>query len=222
LLYRGEDIEKSGYTEDELDERLRPFTGAQNEQRPAVIQGDDLNKLLDDFKKAFVVSSFSFIIPKGYTGSRIRMQLNDTEDEAEKIYFEADFKKGPQTGFLFWKKDYYTLENIQTSEGFILEIPGGKIEMDELSYSTDSNTVPFIVSGLKIGDTPYSVKREEVSQWFYDGGKLRSNSEYSSSSGSKKNAYILLVMDTSMSFSTQIMDAKNMANEIVLYISEQM
>jgi hypothetical protein len=115
-----------------------------------------------------------------------RDPINDTEDEAEKIYLEADFKKGPQTGFMFWKKDHYTLENIKTSEGFTLGIPDGKIEMDKLSYSKDSNTVPFIVSGLKIGDTPYSVKREEVSQWFYDGGRLRWNSEYSSSSGSKK------------------------------------
>jgi hypothetical protein len=221
LLYRGDDITKSDYTEDELEAQMRPFTGAQNEQYPPVIQGSDLEKLLDDFKKAFVVSSFSFIIPKGYVGQRIRMRLN-AEDEPDPVYFEADFKRQKKTKFLFIKKDYYTLENIQTSDGFTVQIPGGTLPMDAESYNPDLNTVPFIVNGLKIGDSPYSVDKGLVTQWYYEDGKLRNNSEYKGTSGSKKNAYVLLVMDTSTSFATQINAAKETAEEIVLYISSQM
>ena len=221
LLYRGDDIEKSGYTEEELEIKLRPFTGSQNEQRPGVIQGNNLDKLLEDFKNAFVVTSFSFIIPKGYAGQRIRMLLSE-ENARNLVYFEADFKKQTRTKFLFIKEDYYTLENIQTSDGFTLEVQDGRIEMDKEFYDTNSNTVPFFINGLKVGNTPYSVRRELVTQWYYDGGRLRLNSEYKSSVGSKKNAYVLLIMDTSTSFATQINAAKKTAGEIVLFISEQM
>lgn len=221
LLYRGEDIERSGYTEEELDTRLRPFTGAQNEQRPIVIQGDDLEKLLEDFKRAFVVSSFSFIIPKGYAGQRIRMRLTE-EDDPEPVYFEADLRRQEKTKFFIFREDYYTLENIQTSGGLTLQIPPeGIIPMDAEYYSAGDNTVPFTVNGLKTGNAPYSVDRELVTQWIYDGG-WRLNSEYTSAAGSKKNAYVLLVMDTSTSFATQIDAAKETAEAIIFYINSQM
>jgi hypothetical protein len=224
LLYRGDDIRRSNYTEEELEARLQPFTGSQNEQRPVVIQGDNLEKLLEDFKNAFVMTSFSFVIPRGYAGQRIRMLLN-AEDDPNPVYFEADLKREsrPKIFFLpFIKEDYYALENIQTSDGFTLEVPGGRIEMDKESYDPNSNTVPFLINNLKHGNSPYSVRREFVTQWFYDGGRLRLNSEYNSSTGSKKNAYILLIMDTSTSFASQIDAAKETAAAIVWYISEQM
>jgi hypothetical protein len=221
LLYKGEDIERSGYTEEELDARLQPFTGAQNEQRPVVIQGSDLEKLLEDFKNAFVVSSFSFIIPKGYTGERIRMRLNP-EDDPNPVYFEADFKRQKRTRFFFFQEDYYTLENIQTSDGFTLQMPAdGIIPMDAEFYNAEENTVPFIINGLKNSDRLYRVDKLLVTQWHYDGG-WRINSEYKPDSGSKKNAYVLLVMDTSTSFATQIDAAKETAEAIILYISSQM
>ena len=118
--------------------------------------------------------------------------------------------------------DFYTLENIQASNGFSFEALNGIIEMDATSYDANGNTVLFLVNKLQMGNVPYSVRHEWVTQWFYDGGRLHLNSEYDSSAGSKKNAYILLIMDTSTSFASQIEAAKQTAGEIVLYISEQM
>jgi hypothetical protein len=63
LLYTGDDIIQSGYAPEELDERRSPFTGVQNEQPPKVIQGNDFEKWFEDFKKAFITTSFS-LVPK--------------------------------------------------------------------------------------------------------------------------------------------------------------
>lgn len=221
LLYRGEDIEKSGYTEEELNNRLLPFAGAQNEAKQPVIQGNNLQKLLADFKKAFTVSSLSFIIPKGYAGQKIRMQLNKTDKEEQKIYIEADFKKGKKKKFGFLNVEHYTLENIVTSNGLSVKSINGVINMD-VRYDKNSNTVPFTFNELRYNEAIYSVKKDEVSQWFYESGKLRWNSEYSSKSVNTKNAYIILIMDTSTSFKSQIEDAKNTAVEIIDFISKQL
>lgn len=221
LLYRGEDIEKSGYTEEELNARLLPFAGAQNEAKQPVIQGNNLDKLLADFKKAFSVSSVDFVIPKGYSGQRIRMQLNNTNKEEEKIFIEADFKKNKGKKLLVFGTETYTLENIKTSNGLSVKSENGAIEMD-VRYDKNSNTVPFTFNELRLNESIYSVKKDEVSQWFYESGKLRWNSEYSSKSVNTKNAYILLILDTSTSFKTQIEDAKNTSVEIIDFISKQL
>jgi hypothetical protein len=184
--------------------------------------GTDFNTILEDFKKGFITTSFSFIIPKGYVGMRIRMRLSESAG-ADEVFFEADFKRTETDVFLGRGKDVYILENIVASEGLSFQIPSdGVIEMAEESYDENSNTVPFTISGLNYDGAPYSVDRELVSQLFYDGGKLRVNSEYASSSNRKKNAYVLLVMDTSTSFATQLDAAKDTARQIILYISEQM
>jgi hypothetical protein len=230
LLHQGDDIKMSGYTDEELDQKLSVLIGAQNAPPQKVIQNSDLVALKEDFKRNFIVSSFSFVIPTGYVGSRIRMVLNKDEDESNKVYFEADFKKIKKTLF---RKEQYFLENLTTNNDFAIDKPAtGMIKMDKNAYDETGNTIRFTIRNLRQIDkkkddkkqeyTPYKVKREDVDQWYYENGKLRLNSEYNSKAGVKKNVYILLVMDTSKSFREKIEEAKEAAKEIVLYISEEM
>lgn len=223
ILYKGEDILKSGYTDEELVAKLDPLIGAQNEERPKLILGDNFDKLLIDFQNTFMVTSFSFVLPKGYAGSRVRMELNGAENKPEdqKIYIEADFKKHNKTEYLFFNTEYYTLENIETSKGLRFQIPpDGVIEMDKERYNKKDILVPFFITGLRMNELPYSIKRELVYQWFYEDGKIRWNSEYKSEENTGENAYILLVMDTSKSFEDKINVAKETAIKIISYIGE--
>ena len=215
LLYKGGDIEASGWSDADLMNKMQQFTGAQNAEVPEPIIDNNFDKMFAEFKNKFIISSLSFEIPEGYAGKRIRMQLNKTTVEEDKIYFEADFVRK--------RNNVYTLENISGSRGrggasgFELASKDGIIQMDE-SYDRKSNTVPFKVMELKNNGNPYPVVRENVSQWYYDGGLPRLNSEYSSASQSVKNAYILLVLDTSKSLGNQVGKAKEMAINIVQYI----
>jgi len=237
LFYKGNDIIKSGYTDEELNQLVMPFTGSQNEQRPSLIMSDDLNLLYEEFENEFGLS-FSFNVPKGYEGKRIRMLLNDEK----KIWFEGDLVKeikSVQSGRnevintmenITTSNDFssgqrgrnevvYTMENVTTSNGFSFN--NSKITMDNSILDNNSNTVPFIINGLKLNNKSYIVRPDDnVQQWFYDDNKLRLNSELKKSN--KKNAYILFILDTSFSFKDEINKAKNTIIRIVNYIKEQM
>jgi hypothetical protein len=166
--------------------------------------------LLEKFKNNFVITSFDFEIPKGYAGKRIHMLLHDVKNESEKIYFEADFNKH--------KKDSYKLENITTSNGFTVEVPQGGIIYMNNTQNDKSTNAQFSINKLKSGSEPYRVKEKEVTQWFYDMGKLRKNSEYIAAGGNTKNAYILVILDASNSFKGKINEAKSAILEIVNFI----
>jgi len=206
LVYKGDDLRKSDYSDDELRKNLSKFKGAQNITDTMEVQVDnDLRKLFDNFKKNLVTASFDFEIPKGYAGKTIRMLL----DSIENIYFDVDFNKH--------KKDSYKLENIKTSNGFNFEKPtGGIIYMDNTKNDKNSKTAHFSIKKLITGNGPYKVNKEKVTQWFKD-GKLRINSEYRKEGGSIKNAYVLVILDTSASF-TDIDEAKLNIMDIVEFI----
>ncbi|GHU28443.1 hypothetical protein FACS1894164_20820 [Spirochaetia bacterium] len=228
LLYRGADLQASGYTEAELNTKLSVFTGAQNiTPVPKIIQADNFPELQKEFEQAFPTSSFSFVIPKGYAGSRVRMQLSGRPNDQNEIYFEGDFRATTTSA-----GTTYYFENIACSTGFSLDVPASK----RIEASTDSNiesseySVTFFVNALKLfsasksGNYPYRVDTSLVTQWFYDEGspRPRLNSEYQQGTESKKNAYILLIMDTSTSLEDKVIDAKNAAKAIINYITEQL
>jgi len=137
------------------------------------------------------------------------MLLNDTENESEKIYFEADFNN---------KKDSYKLENITTSNGFTVEVPQGGIIYMNNTQNDKSTNAQFSIKKLNTRKGPYKVNENKVEQWFYDMGKLRKNSEYIAAGGNTKNAYILVILDTSNSFKEKINEAKSAILEIVNFI----
>jgi len=217
LLFRGDDL--ASYNEDTLATILSPFTASQNAPTPDVIMDRNMNTLLEKFKNEFVIPTFSFSVPKDYVGRRVRMQLNTRED----MFFEADLRHQVKRKW-FKKIDYYTLEDITVSNEFTFKEfnRGIVIEMDKDVYDVHSNTVSFTINELKLGDKSFSVRRNEVSQWHHDYGNWVKNTEYTGTGGGKKNAYILLIMDTSLSLGANSTAARRTAGEIISFISEQM
>ncbi|MDR0655834.1 MAG: hypothetical protein LBG22_05915 [Treponema sp.] len=220
LLYKGDDLE--AYSEENLETMLKPFTAGQNVGAPDVISDDNMEGLKKKFQEAFIIPSFSFSVPKDFVGQRIRMQLS----ARDQVWFEADVRHQKRTRFLFLKKDFFTLENITVSDGFIFDEYAKRtnaiIEMDEESYDANSNTVEFIINELKHDDKPYSVIREQVTQYHEDFGQFVPNTEYTGKGVTKKNAYILLIMDTSLSLGEHAAEARTTAADIVQFIYEQM
>jgi len=214
LFFKGDDIIKSRYTDSELNELLIPFTGSQNAHRPPVIMSNNLNQLFEHFESEFDLP-FSFIVPRGYEGQRIRMLLN-TENNNQ-IWFEGNFVReiNPRQNQEF----IYSINDIKFSNGFSFENSDGIIYMN--SMSNDSNVVPFTINGLRLNNKPHLVRRNDnVQQWVYEGNNLRFNSETGSTN--IRNAYILFIMDTSSSFGEHINEAKETIIRIINYINNNM
>ena len=210
LLFKGDDIIKSRYTDSELNQLLMPFTGSKNAQRPPVIMSDNLNQLYRHFESEFDLP-FSFIVPRGYEGQRIRMVLNDRANN--QIWFEGNFAReiNPKQ-----KQEFiYSIKDITFSDGFSFENNDGIIYMNRML--NNSNVVPFTISGLRLNNRNYIVRRNDnIQQWIYDGNNLRLNSEVSSTN--TRNAYILFIMDTSSSFGEHLNEAKETVIKIIDYI----
>jgi hypothetical protein len=221
LLFKGDDL--ATYSEAQLNTLLDPFRASQNAgDPPELIQDSDMDKLREKFEASFVIPTFSFQVPKDYVGQRVRMQLN----AKDQVFFEATLRWQQKRKFLFIKEDFYTLEDITASNGFTFEENTKKIriEMDKEAYDANSNTVPFIINELKVNGNSYPVRRENITQWHDEGTGTASfqNTEYARIGGGKKNAYILLIMDTSLSLGEHAQEARETAAWIVQFISEQM
>jgi hypothetical protein len=233
LLFQGQDLES--YSEEQLTGIIDPFRAAQNAgDAPALIMDSSMEGLKEKFRDAFVIPSFSFQVPKDYVGQKVRMVLG-SDDKGEPVWFEAtvQYERRPIPILAFIKKDFYTLENITTSPGFSFDenTRQTRIEMDKASYDKNANTVPFIISGLKMADpenpagsASFHVARESVTQWHDEGsGEAKyENTEYQKEGTGKKNAYILLVMDMSQSLGENAEAARETAAWIVDYIANQM
>jgi hypothetical protein len=202
LLYKGKDMKESNYTDEQLKEKLTPFTGYQNASKDEdrTIIKEDINELVNILEEKLVSRSFSFRIPSGYTGKKVRMVL----DTIKPVYFEGDF-------------DGNYFKNIKTSDGFTIEIPDSK----SLSGRFMGNGLTeFEVENLKLNGKPYKVNRRNVTQWFEDFGQLRYNSEYTTKERSHKNAYLIVLLDASKSFAEKYEEAKSAIMKIVSIVSE--
>ncbi|MDR1466000.1 MAG: hypothetical protein LBI40_00045 [Treponema sp.] len=223
LLFKGEDL--ASYDDKQLEGMLAPFRASQNAgDPPELIQDSDMDNLRRKFEDAFIIPRFSFQVPKDYVGQRVRMQLES--EDGDEVYFEATLTHQEKTNFLFFKEDFYTLEDIKVSnfEFIFDEYTKQKIiEMDKIAYKADSNTVPFSINNLKFGGKSYRMIRDEVKQYHDDGtGDAKfENTEYRKNSDSKKNAYILLIMDTSFSLGEHAAEARETAVWIVDFINKQ-
>lgn len=206
LLYKGKDLKESGYTNDELTKILTPFTGSQNAPRPEPIISEDINELVDILEAKLVSRSFNFFVPAGYVGKKVRMVLN-SRNSSEPIYFEGDFSL--EGGFYYFK-------NIITSNGLTVQLPPSKYLSS--SYSRNG-LVEFGIEDLKLYEKPYKVNKNDVNQWFEEFGKFRYNSEYSTVTASKKNAYLIVILDGSLSFREKFGDAQDAIMRIVNIIS---
>ncbi len=201
LLYQGADLKESGYSNDELEKILIPYTGAQNIERPKPIMGENFDILLEKFSNELIQRKFNFEIPNGYIGKKVRMYLNNTD-----IWLEGNFVK-EGSGFRF--------QIAETSDG--LTMKSKNLISETFSYE-NKNSIYFSVEDLKLKGKPYKVTSAE--QWFFDMGKLRKNSEYRAETNSFKNAYVIVILDSSLSFGDKFREAQNAVMKIIKTISD--
>ena len=224
LMVMGNDLKQSGYTAQDVKTLLEPLSGAQNEYRPKPLVEESFEDLMESFKNSFVVTSFSFQIPTGYVGKKIRMEMNTNEGN---YIVEGDFVF-EQDKSLFAKKG--------EGEYRLCNITSGDLTFDDcsavLTGDLYGNNVLFTLNNMRLGDKPVSVMNgeNEVTQSFYDTA-WRKNSEYSQYSDSSRNAYVLFLLDMSKSLRgiedsetgmNGVDKAKQMTIEILNYIADSL
>ena len=208
LLLEGDELQRDGYTPEQLNDMLFPFTGAQNSIRPPVIQARDIETLQQKFIDEFTAQSYSFYIPQGYTGKRVKMILKDKSNN--EVTFEGDFVK---KGFLSPK---YSLINIVTSENFTFEMKNNSISMASWTLKK-SDKISFQINRLKKDEKRFipNLDKGYVTQQFMDKGAYRVNSEYRQDAIKMTDAYILSVIDCSESLGDDTQKAKDMMKKAI-------
>ncbi len=204
LMYAGEDIRRSNYTDEELNDRLLPYTGSQNTAAtPKPIMAESIDELVDKFANEIISSSFTFNVQKSKAGETVKMVLN----KEGTIYFQCDIVRRKSLG-----KNVYSLSNIECSDGLIFTI--------DPEYKENATSLSFKLKDVKVNNKVLRINNDDVAQFITDGGKLRLNSEYASLSSKEKNAYIIMILDGSKSFKDKFREAQNAAVNIVNIISE--
>lgn len=208
IMFFGDDMKSSGYEKKEAMELLKPLAGAQNTFTQNPIVEEETGRILELFKQQFVVTQYSFLIPKGYVEKRVKMSFYDKN--GKNATMEADFKR--------IGKDKFGLSKIKTSENFFIDTKDSDIIISDESGDGENSAV-FTIDNLRLNEKPYSIK--SAKQEYYENGKFRTNSEFDDKAGMKKNAYILLVLDTSKSLGSQASNVKKLAQDIILYINTE-
>ncbi len=213
LAYIGEDLKKTQVQNNQTDESFRNylkkslevFTGASNgNKRPEVILGDDFDKILEDFTNQFKAASFDFYIPKGYNNKKIRLILEDKH--SNKITVEGDFTKK------------YQLTNLKFSEGVTCDqTAGSSLEPTNKGNKKEIRST-FSLENLRYNDKPFSVWK--CTQDHLSNGLWINNSEYNMKTGMHKNAYIIILLDSSQSFGSQSNNARSMIMNIINEITK--
>ncbi|MDR0941731.1 MAG: hypothetical protein LBM68_05845 [Bacteroidales bacterium] len=208
--------EKEYYSEQEIKDKLKVFSYGKNASTPEVIyiQNGKIDELAKEFNEEFRQQSFEFKISKGYLGERIKMQLKNAENK--EIEIEGLFE---QKG-LFKKKFY--LSNVKMTNGVSCDqkLP----EQIAMSVSNDpySTDVLFDMRSLKYMGNIFKVVEDDQhqKQLILTNGKWAPNVEYKAASSSITDAYILIILDVSKSF-TVLNEAKQQINNIIDEITKK-
>jgi hypothetical protein len=206
LLYKGKDLKETNLNDDQLRTLLTPFAGFQNapKDEDRIIIKEDITELVDILEEKLVSRSFRFKVPVGFNGENIRMVLTP-KDKANPIYFEGDFSK---------EGNSYYLRNLKTSDGFTIS------SKDLWGYEVGNGLVQFEAKDLKLNGKPYKVNKDVVHQWHKMLGTYVFNSEYSSVAVSYKNAYLIVILDGSLSFREKFSEAQGAIMRIVEIVSD--
>lgn len=174
--------------------------------KPDPIYGSDLNELVREFQEQFSIQGFEFLVPKGYLNKRIIMSMEDLS--GNKASIEGTFAK---QGFSFVFKD------IKYSDGLISEsVPSGSTIKAKNPLEKGSILSVFMIDNLKLNGKPFKINTDitTIEQQYQDFGYFVTNSEYQSQAESRKNAYVLMIIDGSKSFEENSALAKEKAIEM--------
>lgn len=217
LMIYGKDLMDSDLTINDCKEILSKIAGAQNAEEPKPIVDSSTDKILEEFKKTFVVASFSFEVPKGFVGKRIQMKFEcfDKDGRRHEVAVDADFECQTKK-----KKETYILKNISCSEGLDFDQKLLSQMVSDEDYDGSENLVSFTFSNIKYNKNPSTVYNP--TQWYKLNGKYVKNSEYTGKTDRKTDSYILFVLDTSSSLGDSGReDANATAIEIIKYIKDE-
>lgn len=175
-------------------------------EKPSPIYGDNLDKLVKEFEEQFSIQGFEFLVPKGYLNKRIRMTMEDLS--GNKASIEGTFVK---QGF------QYVFKDITYSEGLISEsVPSGGMVKSKNQSEKGSILSVFMIDNLKLNGKPFKINTDisTIEQEYMDFGYFVTNSEYQSQAESRKNAYVIMIIDGSKSFEENSTLAKEKAIEM--------
>lgn len=173
---------------------------------PSPIYGDNLDKLVKEFEEKFSIQAFEFLVPKGYLNKRIRMTMEDLD--GNKASIEGTFAK---QGF------GYVFKDITFSEGLISEsVPSRGMVKSKNNNEKGSILSVFMIDNLKLNGKPFKINTDvrTIEQQYMDFGYFVTNSEYQSQAESRKNAYVIMIIDGSKSFEENSTLAKEKAIEM--------
>ena len=175
-------------------------------EKPAPIYGNNLDKLVKEFEEQFSIQGFEFLVPKGYLNKRIRMTMEDLD--GNKASIEGTFAK---------QSFRYVFKDISFSEGLISEsIPSGGMVKSKNQSEQGSILSVFMIDNLKLNGKPFKINTDisTIKQEYMDYGYFVTNSEYQSQAESRKNAYVIMIIDGSKSFKENSRLAKEKAIEM--------
>lgn len=196
-------------------ENMEGYKGAsKGVKAPDPIYGDNLEILVEEFKQQFAIQAFEFLVPKGYLNKKVRMTMEDLE--GKQAWIEGVFVK---KGFS------YTFREITYSKGLVSEsVPAGSAIKAKNSGDNSNLCSVFMIDNLKLDGKPFRINMDvkKINQQVVDkSGYYTPNSEYESLAESRKNAYIMMVIDGSKSFKENSQEAKEKAVEMRQIATQQ-
>lgn len=215
ILFTAGDLEKMR-TSNNMDDvtfnkyvmsMMEGYRGAsEGVENPKPIYGDNLDDLVKAFEEQFAIQGFEFLVPKGYLNKRIRMTMEDLSEN--KVSIEGTFAK---------QGINYVFKDIKFSEGLISEsVPTGGMIKSKNQSEKGSLLSVFMIDNLKLNGKPFKINTDinTIEQQFMDYGFFVTNSEYQSQAESRKNAYVIMIIDGSKSFKENSKIAKEKAIEM--------
>ena len=223
LVLWGDDLKKSGYSQDNMKTELIKFTS--RESKDDVIVDENTESLKKKFIESFENKSFNFEIPKGYLEKQVQMKLRNKEGDL--VSFEGKLEK---------KGSKYYLTNVKTTNGITFENQGKKnIKQNriEMSKASDRNStkILFEIRGLSKQNKPFTVlpnskncgenrseqcgseqwvsKEEITKKKTIPADGWRFNSEYVPTPTTITDGYILGIIDCSRSMQDEYDDKGN-------------
>ncbi len=112
----------------------------------------------------------------------------------------------------------HQLTNLKFSSGVTCEQAPGTTLTPKNKSEKKENFSTFSFENIRYNGKPF--RTTNCTQDYLDNELWMNNSEYDMSAGMKKNAYVIILLDSSKSFGSQFVNAKNMILDIVHEITK--
>lgn len=204
MIYLGEDMQETKKRNSQTDEQFDKYIDEQMEhfryssvgEAPKVIKATDYNEIIENLRKQFISSSYTFRVSKTYVGKQIRMSFVNKNGDTATL-------TGTLTKKLFGG---YTLQNFKI-EGIQIDNNSEYIKGNGQTLASteikDGNAY-FIIEDLRYGKDLYFPDNSRVEQEIKTSGIWQLNSEYDEDISVSSDTYFMIVIDGSYS-----LDGKN-------------